>query len=261
MATEAMAIADRSLSIGRVFSRAFSVIGNNPLVVLGIAFLLGALPRLGLVYATTAVQLDMVQRMVMVGIIGLATASVAVTMVFQALVQGVIVHATLADHNGERTTLGESVGFALGRIVPLLGVSILFALASIAGLLLLVVPFFFVVTRWAVAPSAAVAERIGIGGAFRRSSALTAGARLKILGLGFLVLIVSWVISAICSVTSVAFVAPVPGIALNPIAMVVTTIGATLTSAFWATMQASLYVELVDWKDGPAAQSMAEIFA
>jgi hypothetical protein len=34
------------VSLGRIFSRAFGVMGHNPLVVFGIAFLFGALPKL-----------------------------------------------------------------------------------------------------------------------------------------------------------------------------------------------------------------------
>ncbi|HEU0066070.1 MAG TPA: hypothetical protein VFQ57_02390 [Sphingomonas sp.] len=43
--------------------------------------------------------------------------------------------------------------------------------------------------------------------------------------------------------------------------MVVPALTSTITTAFWGTGQASLYVELRDLKDGPAAQKLADIFA
>jgi hypothetical protein len=262
MPIEDRTMEDRSLSIGRVFSRAFSVMGNNPLVTFGVAFLLGALPQLAVSYATTGMRIDLTQRGATAGIVGLGILSFVLALVFQALVQGVIVHTTLVDREGRRATFGESMGFALGRALPLLVVSVLFAVAAMIGLMLLIVPFFFVVTRWAVAASAVVAERSGVGGAFSRSAELTAGARWKILGLGIVVIIVVWVISAIAGVVGFAAVglSGIATMALNPVVMIVSAIANTLTSTFWATMQASLYVELIDWKDGPTAQRLAEIF-
>ena len=44
MATAAPAFEDRQMSIGRVFQRAFSTIGHNAGVVLGIAAIVGAVP-------------------------------------------------------------------------------------------------------------------------------------------------------------------------------------------------------------------------
>ena len=262
MPIEDMTLADRSLSVGRVFSRAFSVMGNNPLVTFGVAFLLAALPQLVISYATTSMRLDLTQRGAMAGLVGLGIFGFLVMLVFQALVQGVIVHTTLADREGRRAEFGESMGFALGRALPLLVVSVLLAFASILGLMLLLIPFFFVVTRWAVAVSVVVAERSGIGGAFSRSAELTAGARWKILGLGILVMIFVYVIAAIAGAINFAVIG-LPGMmsgTLNPIVLVVGAIANTLTSTFWATMQASLYIELIDWKDGPTAQRLAEIF-
>jgi len=263
MATEAMTISDRSLSIGRVFSRAFAVIGNNPVGTFGIALLLAALPQLLIGYVSTSMRIDMLQRGVIAGIVGLSIIAFLAMMVFQALVQGVIVHTTLIDREGRRASLGESIGFALGRVLPLIAVSVLFWLAAMFGLLLLIVPFFFVATRWAVASAVAVAERNGVGGTFSRSAELTAGARLKILGLGILVIIASWAMAAAAGAINFAVVgvASAPLTTLNPIVLSVNAIANTLTSVFWATMQASLYVELVDWKDGPTADNLAEIFA
>src|SRR3954462_4528646 len=111
MPIEDMATADRSLSIGRVFSRAFSVMGNNPIVTFGVAFLLAALPQLVVNYATMGLRLDMTQRGATAGLIGLGIVGFVVMLVFQALVQGVIVHTTLADREGQRAAFGESIGF------------------------------------------------------------------------------------------------------------------------------------------------------
>jgi hypothetical protein len=43
--------------------------------------------------------------------------------------------------------------------------------------------------------------------------------------------------------------------------LVMTAILSTLVNTFWSTIQTSLYVELRDWKDGPASQRLQDIFA
>ena len=46
MATAVPVFEDRRMSVGRVFQRAFSAIASNPLVILGLALVVGALPGL-----------------------------------------------------------------------------------------------------------------------------------------------------------------------------------------------------------------------
>jgi len=255
---------DRSFSIGRVFNRAFSVMGKYPLAVFGVAFLVGALPQLVFGLATSGLRVDLTQRGVRTGLIALGILGFIVALVLQAMIQGVIVHTTLIDREGRRATVGESVGYALSRAIPLILVSILFALGLGLGLMLLIVPFFFLATRWAVVPGTVVAERSGVFGAFSRSAELTEGARWKVLGLGVLVVLVAWLISAVAAAIDfsvVGFAGVAAGaMAYNPVVLIVGTIANTITSAYWSAMQASLYVELRDWKDGPSTDRLAEIF-
>jgi len=264
MATVDIAVEDRSFSIGRVFSRAFSVMGRYPLAVFGASFLFGALPQFVLGYATTSLHADFQQRAVAAGIFGLGFVILVVMMVFQALNQGVIVHTTLIDREGRDARFGESVGYALSRALPFVAVSFLFALGLMIGLVLLTIPFFFLVTRWAVVFAIVVAERSGVRGAFSRSAELTAGARWKVLGLGILVIIVAWLILAVGGVISFLVIGmagrAAGAMTMNPIALAVSAIANTITLAYWSAMQASLYVELRDWKDGPSADRLAEIF-
>ena len=264
MATAAIEGENRSLSIGRVFNRAFSVIGSNPLLIFGVALLIGAVPRFGAGYAIRGIGLDMLKTGSTAGLIVVGTLTYLLAIVCQALVQAVVVDVTLVDREGRRAAFAESVGRALTRSIPLLAVSLLFTIGLLIGFALLIVPFFFLATRWAVVPAVVIAERPGVIGAFRRSAELTAGARPKVLGLGILTVIVAWLFAAVggtIGVATVGFQGVAAGqLSTNPIALFVNVIAATVSGAFWASMQGSLYVELSDWKDGPTTNRLAEIF-
>src|SRR4051812_50031328 len=56
MATAVPTYEERDVSIGRVFQRATSTVAHNPLVVIGIAVVLGAVPSVVLNYATHSVM-------------------------------------------------------------------------------------------------------------------------------------------------------------------------------------------------------------
>jgi hypothetical protein len=57
MASVAPMYEDRRMSVGRVFQRAFSAIAYNPVVILGLALVVGALP--GLIFSFAFVQLGL----------------------------------------------------------------------------------------------------------------------------------------------------------------------------------------------------------
>ena len=72
--------------------------------------------------------------------------------------------------DGERDFgVGRLFSSASDAVLPLIGNGILFAIAVTVGLVLLVVPGLFLLTVWAVAPAAVVAERRGAIEAFGRS--------------------------------------------------------------------------------------------
>jgi uncharacterized membrane protein len=132
------------------------------------------------------------------------------------------------------------------------------------GAVLFLIPAVVLFLMWSVATPALVAERIGVFSAFGRSRYLTKGARWKILGLLIVIWVVLLIISGVVSAITLAIgaqsmlnpAAPVP----VPVLVLGVIIG-TLTTAFTSTTMTSLYISLRDWKDGPQANSLADIFA
>ena len=79
--------------------------------------------------------------------------------------------------------------------VPMLAVYLLYAIATGIGFTLLLVPGIFLAVIWSMAMVAMVAEEPGVFGAFKRSAALTNGARWKILGILLLTVAIALIVN------------------------------------------------------------------
>lgn len=265
MATDAAAIDQRSFSIGTVLSRAFGTIGDNPLVTLGIAFLFGALPQLLFSYFLTA-SLTMADRSSTLGLAAVSLGSYAIFLLLSMLVQGALVRATIAYSDGQRASFSQCIGTGLAVAVPLIGLSILMLLGMMAGFALLLVPGIILFIMWSVAVPALVSEGTGVIGAFGRSRTLTKGGRWKIFGLFVLLLVLVWMFYAVFGAIILAggmlgSLGTAGGFTPSPTYLALSGIASTLILAFWGATQASLYIALRNWKDGPQGSNLADIFA
>ena len=260
MATVMEAAAGDGLSLGRVFDRALSTIRHNPVVTLLLALLFGTAPSLASTYLSASLmdQSGSFSRELIV----ILFFSVVLGMVISAFSQGVLTRAVVAHAEGRRAGLAECVRAAMAVLLPMILLGILSSLAVGFGLVLLIVPGLMMLMAWYVATSALVEERQGIFAAFQRSADLTDGARWPIFGL-FLVMCLTylaqeWALSATVGEADPSNTAGVYG---NPVYMTASVIVGTLLNVLWSTVQASLYVELRDWKDGPATNRLEQIFA
>lgn len=266
MATAVADGGDRSVSIGRVFSRAFGTIGANPVTTLGIGFLFGALPSLLAAYAIQNVRAESFAVLGPAATIGIGAFSLLLTILLGIIAQGVLVRATVAFSEGRKASLGESVMAGLAVALPLFLLGVLSAIGLAFGFLLLIVPGVILYMMWSVAAPSLVEERLGPIEAFGRSRYLTSGARWKIFGLMLVVLVVYWIVSGIVAALTIASyggIAEVAASAANGPSLgqlIVNGIVATIYSAVSGVIQPSLYVELRDWKDGPQTEALAEIF-
>ncbi len=85
---------------------------------------------------------------------------------------------------------GQLLGLVWPRLLPLMLLQILFAIAVFIGLILLIVPGVIIALMWVVALPAMVVEDRGVAESFSRSSELTRGNRMRILAVGLLVLLI-----------------------------------------------------------------------
>src|SRR4051812_50013875 len=116
MATAVPTYEERDVSIGRVFQRATSTVAHNPLVVIGIAVVLGAVPSVVLNYATHSVMgiNPGAPPTDLSGMWGAMLVSWLVAVLIGANAHGALTRATVAGNEGPRARFGAGVA-AAGR--------------------------------------------------------------------------------------------------------------------------------------------------
>jgi hypothetical protein len=266
MATVAAGFEDREVSIGRIFNRAFATIGGNPLVTLGISFLFGALPGTAIGYESQRFRTVIIPGFSIWPTLLVIVAGFALSIVFWTITQGALVRATIAHSEGRRAGFAESIASGLVVALPLFLLGLLSAIGVGFGFILLIMPGVMLYIIWSVAAPALVAERLGVFEAFGRSAYLTDGARWKICGIELIALVAYWMFAGAVGVVQIAIfggiremaAAVAQGIPLSY--YVLTALSATITTAVWGVIRTSLYIELREWKDGPATDALAEVF-
>ncbi|MBY9063541.1 hypothetical protein K7957_11420 [Sphingomonas yunnanensis] len=242
-----------SLRLGTVLSRAGQAVRSAPALFFGIGFLLAALPA------------AMFQLMVL----GAGEAGVALSIAFglgwfvlYLAAQALMMRAAVDRLDDRAEPLRALVEVAAKTALPLLATSLLYGLAVLLGWFALLVPGVIVATMWSLATVVVVAERAGPITAFGRSRALTSGSRWRIFGLFLLVgifyllcyAVLGLVRTTVFGLSAVDTGASVGGVIFSA---ALNTVGLPI----WCAIQAALYVELRDAKDGPAGDRLADIFA
>jgi uncharacterized membrane protein len=111
-----------------------------------------------------------------------------------------------------------------------------------------------------------VVERLGVIEALNRSSELTRGGRWKIFGIELVLGVASWLVGLLLPVCGIDWLAAVQNYAIAGAsgafvrALVVTILLRTVFLAAYAAMHASTYIELREWKEGPAVDTLADVF-
>lgn len=268
MATQAEIVQGGDMEIGRTIGRAFSTIGSNPGVTLGIAFLFSAVPSTILNLLTQRIRPAALDADSMVAWFSATIVTALITMLLQLITQGALMRATVRAAAGDRANFADSAMTGLRAALPLLGLGILSALGIFCGIILLIVPGVILWVIWSVAGPALVAERLGPIEAMSRSAGLTKGARWKVFAVQVLMLIFAWIVGAALTALLVTVYGglqpmtqamsggglPVTWIVLNALVT-------TVISAISAIVLASLYIELREWKEGPAIDHLAQVFA
>ena len=265
-----MAAGDRSVGsfeIGRVISRAFDVIANNAVTFLTLAVVM-SLPTIAFRYFSAFQSNQLAGAFVPLGPNGYT--SVAGTMalglfiyyIFANLLQAALTHGTIVALNGRKAGIGECLTTGLRHAIPLAVITFLASLGLILGFILLVVPFFILLTMWAVLTPVRVAEQTSIGETFSRSAELTSGFRWHIFGLLVIYIVALWLVGLVVGLVSgITMIGSGGGIAsFSTVYVVANGIGTIITSLFGATLIASTYYELRMAKEGIGPEQLAAVF-
>lgn len=108
----------------------------------------------------------------------------------QSLATAGILFGVIQQLRGQHAGIGESLGMGLKRLLPVIGVGIVVALATFAGMIALIVPGIIIACMLYVAVPAAVIEKPGLGGALKRSQELTSGYKVQIFGMFLIIALI-----------------------------------------------------------------------
>lgn len=147
-------------------------------------------------------------------------------------------------------SVGDLLGSVTGKIVSLILLAIVLGILITIGYFLLIIPGIILTLMWIVAVPAMVVEDKGVFDSMSRSSDLTRDNRMRILGLGILLIIAYAVIYAIGALL----------VAATPIVGIVVALALTVIIYPWMSIVvAVLYFNLRDIKgEGVGAAAVAD---
>jgi hypothetical protein len=247
-----------NFEIGRVFGRTFEVIGRNLLLYLALATLLIGLPTL---VFELLVPVPMAEpnfrELILSGGLGQWGPLIAIAgfggAILRYLLQATLVRATIEDLGGRRPGFADCLATGLAVVLPVIGITIVSAVAIFLGFLLFIVPGIMLAVAWCVAIPAKVAEGTGVLASLGRSRTLTKGHRWKIL---FLLIIAALGLGFVQQVIASGFGAF--GIIAAAFA---SAIASAVAAAVMATLIATMYVELRAAREGTDVNTLAAVFS
>ncbi|MBB5745799.1 hypothetical protein [Brevundimonas variabilis] len=241
--------------LGRVMERTFTVIGRNIVTFLLAAVILTGIPSVITVIGQGGMPFPTSRQ----GWLILATGWF-LSLLGAYLLQAAIVHVTVNALNNRTVTLRTALGIAIGKMLPLLGLGLLVFLATMLGMVLLIIPGIIVAVMLCVAGPVLVMEKRSILESFGRSRALTKGFRWPIFGLFVIYMVVATAISGTVTGVSVATGGAMDGSANPVVTLIFTPLIAVVQAIIGSAGIAALYYELRTAKEGVGTDELAELF-
>jgi hypothetical protein len=245
MSLPAGRLAQGEFRIGRVLSRAWSVLSRNFPVFFAVTALAAA-PQA----ATNTIGDPF--RLVTLGDFQLEGFGTFFGMVLGMLSQAVVLYGAFQDMRGKPVSLGESMRVGLRRFLPVVGVAISVTLLGIIGFILFVVPGLMCFTMCFVAMSACVVEKRGVFSSIGRSAQLTLGSGWRIFG----IILLWYVTDAIAD----SVIDPLNAFAGGMPAFVAHVIWSGVWGAFYAICAVVAYHDLRVAKEGVDTEQIAAVF-
>jgi hypothetical protein len=238
--------------VGDVLNRTWRVFTRNILFFLGITLL---------VYLAIFLPLGVVGVLVVLAGMGsdagwLIAAGIVLAVVLfivlNTIGQAVLLFGTFQRLRGQPLQVGEALRRAFARFFPLVGVGILYTLGLAVGLLLLIVPMFFVFVMWLVAVPACVVEGLGPVASLSRSADLTKGYRWPVFGLACVLTVINGI--------GGQFFAIALGLAGDWASGVGSGLWFVVSTALWNCALIMIYHDLRAAKEGIDIEQIAAIF-
>ena len=172
------------LDVGTVIERSFSVYSRRFLVLTSIGCL-AMIP----VIVVTLLALDSMTEPTVYWSLGVFQVMISY------IVQGAITFTAVFALHGRPTTFQDALAGGLARLFPVIGVSLLAAMAVVLGLVLFIVPGLILGVSIAVVIPVTVLEKHSLTGSLSRSLELTKGSRWRIFGVLLIVGLIGGIFS------------------------------------------------------------------
>jgi hypothetical protein len=240
-------------TIGNAIRDGFKIWGRNiiPFTILG-----------ALVYVPVALWVwsSFHQDMDLEKAMGMAFAVMGLSIILNIFISGVLTYGVVMEMQGKHASMGSCIAMGLRRFLPALGVSFLSVLAITGATLLLIIPGIIVYCMLYVSVQASVMERPGLFGALRRSRELTAGNKLNIFGLLFVVGLITGIPRTV--VEKIILPDPEHPSSFEAVkTYVYVTLGFSIViGTIGAVIAAVTYFQLRQDKDGVSIEEIARVF-
>lgn len=160
------------------------------------------------------------------------------------------------------TSLQDCLRAGFAKMLSVIGLTVLWWIGVWLGMLLILVPGLILMTMWAVALPAMIAENRGVFESFGRSRELTRGYRLSIFGVLFVVLLIYYavvivLVGALLGSSGFSIVSLGQATVLSAALSVP---AAWISSMLFKAMMTSLYIETVLVKEGMRTDGLSEVF-
>jgi len=256
-------------TIGSVLGRAKTILFTQPRMFMGLAFIAFVPP--------TLVQL-------LGGSEFVRSLGKFLNFIFTMIIQGAFACGVFQIINGHAASFGASLSRGMTRFFPIAGASILTGLGIVLGAMLPLVPGVildlpllmivgalldaflipWLMCKWTLVIPACVVEHLGPIGSMRRSSELTKGYRLKILGLQSLAYLLFLVFAVVAILfygfLNAVFLALFGPLAAKAVLLLMLDVFLSLPMAFLCVTATTTYYDLRSVKEGISVDSLANVF-
>ena len=174
----------KSFDVGRVVSRTFAALKNNPVPFLLLTFIGAGIPMMlfsmwpvlfGVGDGINMYDPNWTDDIEWEGIIGPVVAGFVVYMLFVIFIYGAIIQMSVNALNDRAVHLGDALKTGLRMFFPLLVIFLIYYFGMIIGFMLLIIPGIFIALGWALALHVKVIEGGSMTGALSRSWSLSKG--------------------------------------------------------------------------------------
>lgn len=184
-------------------------------------------------------------------------AVMALSLILSYILIGALVYGTVQHLSGQKAGLGEIVSRGLSRVIPVIVIAILLSLIVGIGFALLIIPGIFLAVVYSVVVPAAVVERPGIIGSFKRSWELTKGYRWPVLGLLLILFVILILFSFITGAVAGFAIFFMDNLNLL---LVVNYVISAISGTFASVLIAVIYHDLRVAKEGVSSAQIAAVF-